>query len=280
MNSNSNKNSITSTNNQSTNNIDTADNQVVFYDSQSKIAVLINGNVYVAVVEYSQTVTPPNISNPSLQIFATIPNENYIPTTLMGAQGSNTTLYGIPVTGHKKIVKDENDTTIGHYWPDNKIAQLANGQTFVCIIQKNETPQKIGLTLTLNAVGPVYKWFNNEDLKKYNISNQAQNFQDRVQNVGTSMINGQKFTLYGVLLQSKSTTPFSTTQVSMNKIPTLNYPVQSNKQIIQPLRYPITSKRLFQQQANNRQQSISTRQPIQLQANLTPGQKVAAQTGW
>ncbi len=71
------------------------------YDASTQTAFLSadgDRTVYTDVVEYSQSVTPPNIENSSLKAFATMPNSRYTknPKGRMGGQRKTITLYGVP----------------------------------------------------------------------------------------------------------------------------------------------------------------------------------------
>lgn len=71
------------------------------YNHLEKTAYLIDlqgkKTEYTDIVEYSQAVTPPNIKNPQLKSFATMPNPKYKESKRrrMGGQNKYVTLYGI-----------------------------------------------------------------------------------------------------------------------------------------------------------------------------------------
>lgn len=182
------------------------------YDRASRTAVLKNGKTYVGIVEYSQSVTPPSISNPALKSFATIATPNFVSSNVMtigiqshiwaGAKRSQTTLFGLPVSGEKFPVKSK-ASSIGFYWPESKIVQLNNGETLVCVIEeKKGNYKKTGA----HAIGPVYTWFSNDNLKKYGISNMDSDFKSRVENIGTAKIDHSTVILNGVKLSVSNDT--------------------------------------------------------------------------
>jgi hypothetical protein len=173
--------------------------ELEFYDAQSKTAQMSNGSMYVGIMEYNKSTTPPNILIPSLKLFTQISTENYTTssTPLFGGLNSMTSLYGIPVAGAPFHIKS-NKTTIGTYWPINKVAQLQDGQTYVAIIEEQiGNYKKRGLT----GRGPIWTQFDTDELSNlYNISTSDSNFQERVKKIGTVQKHKQQFTLYGVLL--------------------------------------------------------------------------------
>ena len=168
------------------------------YDQASRTATLKNGKVYVGVIEYSQAVTPPNISNPALKSFATIATPNFEASSsrMSGAKRAKTTLFGISVSGDKLTVKSDSNG-IGFYWPESKIVQLNNGETLVCIIEEKQGNYK---KTGAHAIGPVYTWFSSDDLKQYGISNMDSDFKSRVEQIGTTKIDHARVTLNGVRL--------------------------------------------------------------------------------
>ena len=178
------------------------DKSVDTYDAASKTAMLKNGQTYVGVIEYSRAVTPPNISNPALQQFATIATPNYQGNSrLSGGLSQRTLLFGLPVSGEKLTIKSSKDLHIGFYWPDSKIVQLNNGDTFVCIIQEKKRNYK-----QANAIGPVFTWFDQQDLKQFGILNTSSDFKSRVENIGTVKLAHSNTTLYGVLMNPREIT--------------------------------------------------------------------------
>lgn len=178
--------------------------ELEFYDAKTKTAQMSNGDTYVGIVEYNRATTPPNIMNPSLQLFTQISTQNYTAPSknLAGGLNAMTNLYGIPVVGAKFYVKSKKNT-IGSYWPINKIAQLNDGQTYVAIIEEQiGNYKKHGYY----AVGPIWTQFDAIELAKlYNISTSDADFQSRVHNIGmVTKHNKQNFKLYGVLLNPPS----------------------------------------------------------------------------
>ena len=82
-------------------NITGLDGRPGVYNSNEETASLDESGYrtfYSDVVEYSRAVTPPNIENPRLKFFATMPNPLYSPdaSKRMGAQKKTIKLYGIP----------------------------------------------------------------------------------------------------------------------------------------------------------------------------------------
>lgn len=176
--------------------------ELEFYDAKSKTAQMSNGTTYVGIVEYNRATTPPNIMNPSLQLFTQISTQNYTESSKNFAGGltAMTSLYGIPVVGAKFHIKS-NKKTIGTYWPINKIAQLDDGQTYGAIIEEQiGNYKKHGY----HSLGPIWTQFNDAELSKmYNISTSDPDFKSRVKNIGiVTKYNKQSFKLYGVLLSA------------------------------------------------------------------------------
>ena len=73
------------------------------------------------IVEYSQPVTPPNISNPQLEIIGTIPNPKYIQekvfnkkNKMVGGQMPTITLYGILKSDNIKQTNDVSENDIAN----------------------------------------------------------------------------------------------------------------------------------------------------------------------
>jgi|GEM_PF-1305041 len=175
------------------------------YNKKTKTATMKDGTTYVGVVEYSKAVTPPNISIPALQLFATIKNSNYAKsvTRTSGSNKPYTTLWGLEVHGTNIPVKNSNNKTIGQFWPDASIAQLTNGQTIVMVIKQAQGNYK----QHAHAIGPVWTWYqqpeNNTNLNKYGITSTESNYLEPLidQNgFGTVSIAGQKYTLFGINL--------------------------------------------------------------------------------
>ncbi len=175
------------------------DQSIEHYDTTSKTAVLKNGQIYVGVIEYNRSVTPPNLSNPALQQFATIATPHYQGASgLSGGLNQRTLLFGLPVSGEKLTVKS-GSRNVGFYWQDSKIAQLNNGDTFVCIIQEKQRNYK-----QAHATGPAYTWFEQKDLAPYGILNTDSDFKQRVENIGTIKLDHATVTLHGVLVAPRS----------------------------------------------------------------------------
>jgi len=178
------------------------------YNKKTKTATMKDGTTYVGVVEYSKAVTPPNISIPALQLFATIKNSNYAKSTTRtsGSQKQYTTLWGLEVHGTNIPVKNSNNKTIGQFWPDANIAQLTNGQTIVMVIKQAQGNYK---QHAAHALGPVWTWYqqpeNSTNLNKYGITSTGSNYlaplidQD---GFGTVTIHNQKYTLFGINLSA------------------------------------------------------------------------------
>lgn len=84
-------------------------------------------NYFSNVVEYSQAVTPPNIENPSLVLFANMPNPEYIPINMPGVERQNIALYGVPIntnppSGFKKL-----KTKLKNRFKSKQVMQLEAG---------------------------------------------------------------------------------------------------------------------------------------------------------
>lgn len=72
------------------------------YNPEFKAAWLLNPETkertyFSDIIEYKQATTPPNITNPSLVAFATMPNPDYTGLTVAGGQKKIVTLYGKPI---------------------------------------------------------------------------------------------------------------------------------------------------------------------------------------
>jgi len=181
------------------------------YDPKGRMAILNNGDEYVGVVEYSQAVTPPNITNRALVPFATIPNSLFEPTQkpLAGGQMKNITLYGIPVTGDKIEVTQPTTypVTIGYYWPNDGIIQLFNGGTYVLvqtIAAKNYTKKaEVDLTTLFNTQE------NQNILKKFSVNIPITGITGYVgtSSIGTVTIKHKKFETYGFMLNNPRPIP-------------------------------------------------------------------------
>lgn len=207
--------------------------QLEEYDPSSKTATIAKEeDTFVGVIEYNQETTPPNISNPSMKAFATMPTPGHAPQKgkglsmqnfLIGGTGAITTLYGLPVSGNRLVVKD-NNLKIGFYWPDSRIVQLNNGDTFVEVLE-----EKVGNYRNFHKVGPVWTRFSEQALlSKYGISTKASDFQGRIEtNIGTIIIsNHARSRLLGVRLQDMILPPKHAHKKSF-KLPISHIPKQS-----------------------------------------------------
>lgn len=178
---------------------DITPDQNIKYDNSTKTALLKTTceEMYVGVVEYNQSVTPPNITIPALKLFAKIPTPNYHHSSkhkpILGGLNPTTSLYGIPVTGFKYHIKAENNT-VGYYWPTNKIVQLDNGQVLVGIQEKTE-----GNYINLFTRKPRLSESEKQELLKlYNVTVTDQS----LKNIGKIRKDNKNIVLYGIFLNN------------------------------------------------------------------------------
>lgn len=156
---------------------------------------------YVAVIEYNPLNNSiPSITNPSMSYIAEINNPEGF--------GPNLQLWGIPVTGKKIPVKNNDKKTIGYYWQEPNIIQLLNGETFVEIMKKASGNY---MQHTFHGIGPVWTWYqtpeyDNALAQKYNMSAYQPHFNQLVdQNgIGTIRHDRQTYVLFGVLLSPRT----------------------------------------------------------------------------
>lgn len=162
--------------------------------------------VYVGVEEHSQATTPPNVIIPSMVPFGTI-TEKHTPKEkqLLGGKINITTLWGIPVYGHRKPIKEtEQNLTIGYLWLNQDsifgIAQMNDGKTFVGVID-DHMPNYIKTDSTHKKTGLVWEWYTSKDVsdlkEKYGIKMPTL---ETVTEIGIAKINRQRYKLYGLKL--------------------------------------------------------------------------------
>lgn len=177
------------------------------YNRSNKTATMKDGSTYVGVIEYSQSVTPPNIMIPAMKPFATIRNTNQSNQQLLGGQLKNSTLWGLEVAGNKvtiKSTKKENkNETVGKFWPESNIAQLDNGQTIVGVMQElkgNYTENGA------HAKGPVWTRYSEAQLDAIKLAYNIIPSSTNVTKIGMVKMGGQKYVLYGIVLEAGSNT--------------------------------------------------------------------------
>lgn len=172
------------------------------YNATNKTATALDGSVYVGVVEYSQSVTPPNLAIPALQQFAKIKNPTSSGSKAPGAPKATTILWGLKVTGHKEAIKQGN-TTIGYLWAESNIAQLNNGETVVAIMSE---PQGNYKPRNAHAMGPVWTRYSQQQLESMKNMYHIVPSNSNVQLFGTVQIDGQTNNVYGINLQQNAPT--------------------------------------------------------------------------
>lgn len=174
------------------------------YNPDKKTATV--NNVYVGVEEHSQATTPPNIIIPAMVPFGTITEKHTSKEKqLLGGKIHITTLWGIPVYGHRKPIKEpEHGITIGYLWLNQDlifgIAQMNDGKTFVGVIDDHQ-PNYIQNDDTHKKTGLVWDWYTHQDIaelkEKYGV--EAPSF-NTVREIGIAKINRQRYKLYGLRL--------------------------------------------------------------------------------
>ena len=181
------------------------------YNFEKKTAT--TNTVYVGVEEYNQATTPPNITIPAMVPFGTI-SEHRTPQEkqLLGGKIHITTLWGIPVYGHRKPIKEtEQNLTIGYLWLNQDsifgIAQMNDGKTFVGVIDDHQ-PNYIKTEYTHKKTGLVWDWYTHQDIaelkEKYGVENPSS---ETVREIGMAKINRQRYKLYGLRLPDINAVP-------------------------------------------------------------------------
>lgn len=175
------------------------------YNNDTKIARI--DNLYVGVYEYTKAVTPPNITIPAMVPFGTITEkQSKKKEALTGKKLQITTLWGIPVYGHRKPIKEsEKNLTIGYLWLNQDlifgIAQMTDGKTFVGVIDDHQPNYIDTGKHHLGKTGPVWTWYSEEDFQdlqeKYGIEKPSSS---NVKEIGVAKINRQRYKLYGIEL--------------------------------------------------------------------------------
>lgn len=216
------------------------------YTPSTKTATMKDGSVYVGVVEYSRSVTPPNIAIPALIEFATIKNSKSSSTVSHGGQSKNIALWGLKVTGRRRPIKQKNKT-IGDYWPESNIAQLNNGQTIVAVIQEQQGNY---MPHTTHAMGPVWTRYSDEQIQSiaqlYKTSPSRTNIDPS--GIGTVKIDGQKNILYGIVLQQGSA--LSNTSKTVAALATRHHNLLGQQQSRIPKEEEIPGAEQFRQSIN------------------------------
>jgi len=157
------------------------------YNQTNRTALMQDGSTYISVIEYSQAVTPPNIKIPALKPFAKIETSKKTKskTAKLGSKQDVLTLYGIKVEGSKIPVKNpSNHIIIGYYWPQSKMVQRNNGETYINIKAKRI---KSSSKKDKKTDSP-QDWFikENKDLSSFGISKTQENF---VNLIGTKIVD-------------------------------------------------------------------------------------------
>ncbi len=125
---------------------------------------------------------------------------------LLGGKINITTLWGIPVYGHRKPIKEsEKNLTIGYLWLSQDtifgIAQMNDGKTFVGVIDDHQPNYIVTGRPHVGKTGPVWTWYSNKDIKdlkiKYGIPTPSLS---TVKDIGIAKINRQRYKLYGIQL--------------------------------------------------------------------------------
>ncbi len=175
------------------------------YNPDKKTATA--NNVYVGVEEHSQATTPPNVIIPAMVPFGTI-TEKHTPKEkqLLGGKINITTLWGVPVHGHRKPIKEtEQNLTIGYLWINQDsifgIAQMNDGKTFIGVID-DHIPNYIKTdSVRHKKTDMVWNWYTPTDItdlkEKYGIEAPSL---ETVKEIGTAKINRQRYKLYGLRL--------------------------------------------------------------------------------
>jgi hypothetical protein len=174
------------------------------YNPDKKTATV--NNVYVGVEEHSRATTPPNVIIPAMVPFGTI-TEKHTPKEkqLLGGKINITTLWGVPVYGHRKPIKEtEQNLTIGYLWLNQDsifgIAQMNDGKTFVGVIDDHQ-PNYIKTASTHKKTGLVWDWYTHNDVtdlkEKYGVAAPSS---ETVKEIGIAKINRQRYKLYGLRL--------------------------------------------------------------------------------
>ena len=81
-----------------------------------------------------------------------------------------TTLWGIPVHGHRKPIKEsEQNLTIGYLWLNQDsifgVAQMNDGKTFVGVIDDHQPNYIKTEKHELGKTGPTWTWYTEDDSK-------------------------------------------------------------------------------------------------------------------
>ncbi|MBI2345001.1 hypothetical protein HYV10_02940 [Candidatus Dependentiae bacterium] len=183
------------------------------YNPDTKTAQV--DNIYVGVYEYKQATTPPNITIPAMVPFGTITKKQSSKKNILTEENrfNITTLWGIPVHGHRKPIKEsERNLTIGYLWLNQDsifgIAQMTDGKTFVGVIDDHQ-PNYINTEKPRpGKTGPVWTWYTGEDSKdlqeKYGILKPS--FK-AVKEIGIAKINRQRYKLYGIEIPNLDLVP-------------------------------------------------------------------------
>jgi len=130
------------------------------YDPVAKIATI----TFTNVVEYNKSVTPPNVMNPNLKLFGSMPTAIHKSSSkkafiLPGGIRPITYLYGIiqePTVKNRSINIKQSDLSLKSYNKESKTAILKNGSTYVGIVEYNQatTPPNI-LNSSLKAFATI-----------------------------------------------------------------------------------------------------------------------------
>lgn len=173
------------------------------YNSDTKIAR--TDNLYVGVYEYNKATTPPDITIPAMVPFGTIKKKPYQEDSkLVGRKFNITTLWGIPVHGHRKPIKEsEKNLTIGYLWLNQDsifgVAQMNDGKTFIGVIDDHQPNYIKTQQHELGKTGPIWTWYTEDDSKNlietYGISKPSLS---NVKEIGLAKINRQRYKLYGI----------------------------------------------------------------------------------
>jgi hypothetical protein len=175
------------------------------YSPDKKTATV--DNVYVGVEEHGQATTPPNSIVPAMVPFGTI-TEKHTPKEkqLLGGKINITTLWGVPVYGHRKPIKEtERNLTIGYLWLNQDsilgIAQMNDGKTFVGVMD-DHMPNYIKTdAVSHKKTGLVWDWYTHQDItdlqEKYGVEIPGPT---TVKEIGMAKINRQRYKLYGLKL--------------------------------------------------------------------------------